>query len=361
MPVGLENIGATCYMNATLQCLSNCKELTNFLLKSPNYDIYKNNYKIYPLTYAYANTIKNLFPPAHNYKPSFKPTHFRNVIGELNELFEKVAANDSKDLLIFILQRIHQELKIKAVFQNNNINQNFYMDPKTSQLFLFLKHFNEENTTIISNNFYGINESTTQCWNCKFCNYSFNIFNFIIFPLEEAKKYSIQTGPLLLLNQRIKTFIQLINNNKNNTITLKDCFEYNQKVDILQGENSIFCNNCHETSNANIYPKLFMTPKILCIVLNRGKGNIYQVKVDFPQIFDISPFVPSFNQYKNYELFGVITHFGESGESGHFIGICKSIIDQQWYIFNDQIVSKSSFNDAVNKGTPYILFYQGIN
>ena len=31
--VGLNNIGATCYMNATLQCLSNSKKLTEYLLK----------------------------------------------------------------------------------------------------------------------------------------------------------------------------------------------------------------------------------------------------------------------------------------------------------------------------------------
>ena len=31
--VGLNNIGATCYMNATLQCLSNTKKLTEYFLK----------------------------------------------------------------------------------------------------------------------------------------------------------------------------------------------------------------------------------------------------------------------------------------------------------------------------------------
>ena len=31
--IGLNNIGATCYMNATLQCLSNTKKLTEYFLK----------------------------------------------------------------------------------------------------------------------------------------------------------------------------------------------------------------------------------------------------------------------------------------------------------------------------------------
>jgi ubiquitin C-terminal hydrolase len=33
---GLYNIGATCYMNASLQCLSNTKELTNYFLNNYN-------------------------------------------------------------------------------------------------------------------------------------------------------------------------------------------------------------------------------------------------------------------------------------------------------------------------------------
>ena len=32
--IGLNNIGATCYMNATLQCLSHTKNLTNYFLSS---------------------------------------------------------------------------------------------------------------------------------------------------------------------------------------------------------------------------------------------------------------------------------------------------------------------------------------
>lgn len=30
--VGLQNLGNTCYMNAALQCLSNCQKLTEYFL-----------------------------------------------------------------------------------------------------------------------------------------------------------------------------------------------------------------------------------------------------------------------------------------------------------------------------------------
>ena len=357
-PVGLKNIGATCFMNATLQCLSHCDELTSYLLNSKNYNEYQNHYDIFPLTYAYANVLNSLFPPKDKYNKSFAPTYFKKVIGNLNELFKSFEANDSKDLLIYILERIHLELKIPN--GNNNINNNimnYNPNSKLHQLNLFLNQFNAENTSVVSKNFYGINESTVQCLNCGFCTFNFNIYNFIIFPLEEAKKFSKAQGQQLILNQRVKSFIELMNNVNKGKISLKNCFEYNQKVDCLVGENEIYCNNCHRSSKANIYPRLFSTPKILCIVLNRGRGNVYKIDVDFPEIFDMAPFVTFPNNYRYYELIGVITHLGESGASGHFIAICKSRVNRQWYFFNDDIALPCTFNDALNKGTPYILFY----
>ena len=181
-----------------------------------------------------------------------------------------------------------------------------------------MKQFQAQNTTKISKNFYGINESTMKCLSCGFFTYNFNIFSFIIFPLEEDRKYSIQRGQLLIINQRVKTLIELVNNANQRKITLKDCFEYNQKFYLLQGENNLFCNHCHMSSNTYKYPKLFFTPKILCLVLNRGRVNIFNVKVDYPEFFDMSPFVQPFTVYKKYELIGVITHFGESGEGSFY-------------------------------------------
>ena len=43
--IGLSNIGATCYMNATLQALSNTKDFTKYFLNDYNYnpkDVNKN-------------------------------------------------------------------------------------------------------------------------------------------------------------------------------------------------------------------------------------------------------------------------------------------------------------------------------
>ena len=64
-----------------------------------------------------------------------------------------------------------------------------------------------------------------------------------------------------------------------------------------------------------------------------------------------------------YDLYGVITHIGQSGPNAHFIASCKSPVNNKWYRYNDSIVSQidNIQNDVIDFGTPYILFYQKIN
>ena len=58
---GLDNVGATCYMNATLQCLANIKPITEYLLNQNNYDFLYQNYDICKLTLQYIQVFIGLF------------------------------------------------------------------------------------------------------------------------------------------------------------------------------------------------------------------------------------------------------------------------------------------------------------
>ena len=63
-----------------------------------------------------------------------------------------------------------------------------------------------------------------------------------------------------------------------------------------------------------------------------------------------------------YELYGVITHIGQSGPNAHFVASCKSPIDSKWYRFNDSFVTSINNlqKEVIEFGTPYILFYQKV-
>ena len=337
---GLENIGATCYMNATLQCLANVKNLTKHLLKPENIRKIQNNTLRNKLTDAYLNVLINLWQKeniAH-----YAPNYFKKVIGEMNPLFKGIQTNDSKDLILFLLETMHSEL-------NNPINPNFQQNGEVVNQFdfnetlkSFGKLFKNNYCSVISNLFYGLYNSTIICNKCKKITHNVQCYNILVFPLEEVRKYK----------QRIQ-----------NIINIEECFEYYQKQETMAGQNQIYCKNCKSMSGGIICSKLITSPNYLIIDLNRGKGRQFNIKINLGEYLDINKFlylkgkkeIPSF-----YEIIGIVTNFGPSNMSGHFIAFCKSFVDGKWYKYNDAIVSPSSFNEAKNTGVPYILFYSGL-
>ena len=149
----------------------------------------------------------------------------------------------------------------------------------------------------------------------------------------------------------------------NNSINFDDCFEYNQKIEFFNGDNAMYCNNCKQQLPASYQAFLFTSPQILIIVLNRGKGIEFNVKMEFTESLNLYNYVERKETGYMYKLIGVVTHIGESGASGHFIACCKSPINNKWYKYNDDLVSEV-FNikkDIIEYATTCMLFYEKIN
>jgi ubiquitin C-terminal hydrolase len=289
-----------------------------------------------------------------------------NTINNMNPLFKTGQAGDSKDFIIFVLEQLHKELKkaVKVPNFNNSIVQPLNQYDKNNAFNNFFDSFQKE-CSIISDTFFGFNETTNECLYCKniynsqgynnpIC-YNYGIFNCLIFPLEEVKN---------MKNLQMNSNFFFQNNFVNNRVTLQDCFIYNQKSEYFTGENRNYCNKCKQLYDSIYTSKIYVSPNVLVLILNRGKGNIYNVKLDFPEILDITQFVLRKDMPKIiYYLYGVITHIGQSGPNAHFVASCKSPIDHNWYRYNDAIVNQinDKQKEVFNFGTPYILFYQKNN
>ena len=334
---GLDNIGATCYMNATLQCLAHIEKFCKYLLNPENIqNIQKNKFK-YKLTNAYLIVLINLWQNINI--QSYAPHNFKQVISDMNPLFQGVQANDSKDLIIFLLENMHNELNVPINNQQNNdmINQfDFNEALKTFKNF-FINNYR----SVISNLFYGFFDSTMVCKKCGVMTHNIQCYNILIFPLEE---------------------VRIFKNRIQNIVTIEECFEYYQKKDKMSGSNQIYCNKCKFMVDSINYSKLITCPNILILNLNRGKGLQFNIKIEIQEKLNVGNFLYFKNSNEiptNYELIGIVTHFGPSDMSGHFIAFCKSFVDNNWYKYNDSIVTLSSFMEAKNTGVPYILFYTG--
>ena len=138
------------------------------------------------------------------------------------------------------------------------------------------------------------------------------------------------------------------------TISFDFCFKYMSKEELFH---DTYCPHCGNAGLSKYRETIYSLPLYLIIILNRGRGNIFNCNVQIPEIFDASNYIEIKSENNNYELVGIVSHFGESGMGGHFIAFCKHSIDGKWRCYNDSIVTECQ-NDYLNKGTPYIVFYK---
>ena len=82
------------------------------------------------------------------------------ILIQENPLFKGIAANDSKDLINFLLERFHQELnKTNTKNKNNLKNNNIDQTNEKQMLNTFLQEFKEKFNSPISDLFYGVLET----------------------------------------------------------------------------------------------------------------------------------------------------------------------------------------------------------
>ena len=105
-------------MNSTLQCFCHIEKFVDFFKTRQEFD--KEN-----LSSSFQLLIDNLWPNDYNNNTKdYAPEEFKAKISKLNPLFEGIAANDAKDLVNFIIMKLHLELNIKKndIIMNNNNN-----------------------------------------------------------------------------------------------------------------------------------------------------------------------------------------------------------------------------------------------
>ena len=353
--IGLENVGAISNMNATLQCFCHIEKLVNYFRCSKNVTDIANKDKN-SLTYSFKLLIENLWPydydePDFNEK-SFAPKEFKEKISKLNPLFKGGDAN-AKDLVNFIIKNLHKELNLKPIILNkNDNNSNIHLDQRNKEIMLrnFMKEFTLNNRSIISDLFYAMNYSETQCTNCNCQMYNFQKYFFLVFHLEEVLKYKNN-------NYQYDFF----NNNISNRVNIYDCFDYDREVNLMSEENSMYCNYCKRNSNHLICTKLSTGPEILIILLNRRNRNEFNINIQFPENLNLFNYIELKNTGYNYQLIGVISHI-KSGNDEKFIAYCKDPISYLWHKYDDSIVNEvlDFKNEVINSSKPYMLFYHKV-
>ena len=196
-----------------------------------------------------------------------------------------------------------------------------------------------------------------QCANCKVIKHNFEIFQYLVFNLENVKQNKINN--LASMNQQLnKEQIQLnLECFKNiNSVTIYDCFEFSSQIQTLTGEDAFSCNICKNSIAKNFYQSVIYTPpSILIIILDRSQKS--KIKLEFSDNLDLLNYIVHAKSVGYiFKLIGVISQ----EENKHYISYCKNINNQKWYRYdNNNTTEVNNFkNQIVDSNLVDILFYQ---
>ncbi|GKY94675.1 hypothetical protein MPSEU_000432900 [Mayamaea pseudoterrestris] len=333
--VGLRNLGNTCFLNSSLQCLSNTIPLTDYFL---GYDyrseINKNNFLGTggKLVTAYAELMKSIWLGNNTV---FAPVAFKKSLEKFAPQFAGGRQHDAHEVLSFLLDGIHEDLnriKKKPYIEDPDLDgTNDEQDAINAW-----KNYLRRDKSLIVDIFQGQLKNTLTCLHCKHKNIRFEPFMYLSLPMNDSCQ------------------------------TLDDCLRLYLLKEKLSGDNQWYCSKCHTHRDSTKQTDIWILPPILIVHLKRFRFNEYghvgsknNAPIDYPITkWDLTSLrVRQGGERPVYDLYAVANQMGSMG-SGHYTSYGLNRFDDQWYEFNDQRVrSISTATMKKNCSSAYVLFY----
>ena len=325
--VGLKNIGNTCYLNSSLQALSNTLPLTHYIL-SDNWkkDISEQNKKRHEF-YILSNFIRLLVTIWSTEYDKSKPNEvivpktFKSNLEVFVKKYVGFDQHDAHECITYILEYIHKacsresQMNIKEGEYSNDIKQGVER----------WKELYEKDYSIIIDLFYGELQGVTKCIQC---NYTSKIYD----PYSTITLLLPNNNDIVTLQHLLKDYL----NDKNIT-------DWN-------------CENCKKITECSHETNIISMPPVLMIHLKRFKGDDKRMVKNNNEV--------EFNMEENiygrkYKLYSVIHHTGGLN-GGHYVNTSLNK-NGNWYLYNDASVSLCTHEKILNKRTSYVLFYEKVN
>ncbi|KAJ6525652.1 hypothetical protein B0H19DRAFT_585928 [Mycena capillaripes] len=294
MPVGLKNLGATCYANASLQ-------------------VWFRDMAFRKSVFELSGDCQPTEESADKFKDS--PTF---------QLQVTFAALQESTQSVFNPTKLVESLELRTTEQQDA--QEF------SKLFMshldaeFKKQSNPALKSLVTDQFQGKQVYGTICSSCKF------------------------------VSARDTDFLEIEINFKNNA-KLEDSIADLLQQEQLTGDNQYLCSKCESLQDATRYTELESLPPVLHFSLLRFVYDLSTMErrkskysISFPLTIDMTRFLGNADDRNSastkksegniYELRGVLLHKGKSAYHGHYEAQVFDATKKSWFQFNDETVTK---------------------
>ncbi len=332
---GLTNLGNTCFMNSTLQCLSHCYELNDFLTEGKFKK--KLNKKAESLILLEWNKLRELL---WSENCIISPGGFLSSVQKVAKIKDKTiftgfAQNDLTEFLVFIIDCFHTAISREVNMTITGDAQN-ETDKLAKKCFEMKKNMYKKEYSEFLNLFYGTHVSKIETENGDYLNAS--------------------PEPFLLLDLSLPTETQ--KNNK--PCTLTECLEDYTSVEVLDGDNMVLNEKTGKKEVAKKQVVFWSLPEIFIITLKRFSNSVKknQALVHFPlENLDMSPYVVGYDRFSYvYDLCGICNHSG-GVFGGHYTSFVKNA-NGKWYHFNDSSVDEITDLNKLISPKSYCFFYR---
>jgi ubiquitin C-terminal hydrolase len=163
--VGLANIGNTCFMNATLQCLSSTPILRNFFTST--------DFRRTRLAGEFAKLLSQMTKSS---RAAIKPKKFKKALELHAPMFSGDDHQDAHELLAVLLDGLHEELNRGS--QSERAGEGPVSDGSVEW-----ERHRAENCSVIAEVFDGQQRVTAECQNCQNQSVAFEPFRYLMLPV----------------------------------------------------------------------------------------------------------------------------------------------------------------------------------
>ncbi|GHJ88910.1 hypothetical protein NliqN6_5312 [Naganishia liquefaciens] len=355
---GLKNLGNTCYMNSTLQCLSATYPLARFFrdgsfkraINTVNPMGTKGD-----LAKAFATLISVLWNEQYTF---LSPITFRKSISTYAPSFAGTDQHDSQEFLSFLLDGLHEDLnrirtKPPAVEMTPEREAALETLPPSVAAEKEWQIYKQRNDSLIVDLFQGQYRNRMECLTCHKTSTTYDAFMYLSLPVPQGKQK-------VVLQELIDSFVQ---------------------TEVMEKDDAWNCPRCKVPRKATKSLSIARLPPVLLIHLKRftTTNGVFWDKSETPVIFptrhlDLTRYIPPSPaqlEGKNpsgpadptsttgpflYDLFAISNHMG-SLSNGHYTAFVNS--SKGWKYCDDSKITPASERDVVkNPAHAYILWYK---